>query len=166
MQAQFLDKNEELLDVSARAWWPIQVANRWLSIRLELTGQTIILTTAVFASLFVKNSGLAGLALTSALSMVGLLNWATRMGSEMEMGMNSVERMTEYLKYSSEAPPVIEDNRCSNRRLHPATLCGPLFIQYSNSARSTDGFCKVLMTSLLCRCISGYVRHLQGYSRV
>lgn len=113
MQDQFMAKNETLLDTSTRAWWPIQVANRWLSIRLELTGQTIILTTAVFASLFVSNSGLAGLALTSALSMVGLLNWATRMGSELEMGMNSVERMSEYLAYRSEAPPVIEGNRCA-----------------------------------------------------
>ena len=111
MQDHFLHKNETLLDASSRAWWPIQVANRWLSMRLELTGQAIILTTAVFASLFVGDAGLAGLALTSALNMVGLLNWATRMGSEMEMGMNSVERMSEYLEYDSEAPAVIEGNR-------------------------------------------------------
>jgi ABC-type multidrug transport system fused ATPase/permease subunit len=112
VQAQFLEKNAKLIDKNIRAWWPIQVGKQWLIIRLRLTGQAIILTTAVFASLFVHNSGLAGLALTSALSMVGLLNWATRMGSEMEMCMNSVERMTEYLKYSSEAPPVIEGSRC------------------------------------------------------
>ena len=83
--------------------------------RLELTGQAIILTTAVFASLAVRDAGLAGLALTSALNMVGLLNWATRMGSELEMGMNSVERMSEYLTYASEAPAVVEGNRCRPR---------------------------------------------------
>ncbi|NJR43417.1 MAG: hypothetical protein HC767_12910 [Akkermansiaceae bacterium] len=112
------------------------MANRWLSMRLELTGQTIILTTAVFASLFVRNSGLAGLALTSALSMVGLLNWATRMGSEMEMGMNSVERMTEYLKYTSEAPPVIEGNRCvpSAASVIPRPLPCHTQAQYASAA--------------------------------
>lgn len=79
--------------------------------RLELTGQSIIFATAVFVSLFVANAGLAGLALTSALSMVGLLNPATRYASEMEMGMNAVERLTEYLQYPSEASAVIDNNR-------------------------------------------------------
>ena len=41
-----------------------------------------------------------------------MLNFATSMGSEVEMSMNSVERMTEYLEYDSEAPPILPDNRC------------------------------------------------------
>jgi hypothetical protein len=42
----------------------------------------------------------------------GMLSYATSMGSQAEMGMNSVERMTEYLDYSSEAPAILPDNRC------------------------------------------------------
>jgi ABC-type multidrug transport system fused ATPase/permease subunit len=123
MQGQFAGKNEELLDNSTRAWWPIQVANRWLSMRLELTGQAIILVTAMFSSLCMTNAGLAGLALTSALGVVGLLNWVTRMGSEVEMGMNSVERMTEYLTYQSEAPPAIAEHRYAAAPYAAAPVC-------------------------------------------
>ena len=112
MQSDFSRTNEKLLNSSARVWWPIQVCNRWLSIRLELTGQTIVLATALFVSLFISNSGLAGLALTSALSIVGLMNWATRQGTELELGMNSVERMSEYLSFESERPAIIPSNRC------------------------------------------------------
>ena len=111
MQADFTATNENLLDSSARVWWPIQVGNRWLSIRLELMGQSIVLATALFVSLFITNSGLAGLALTSSLSVVGLMNWVTRQGTELELGMNSVERMSEYLKYDSERPAIMHDNR-------------------------------------------------------
>jgi hypothetical protein len=113
MQEAFSRHNEALMDSSARVWWPIQVGNRWLSIRLELMGQSVVLVTAASVSLFIGHSGLAGLALTSALSVVGLMNWATRQGTELEMGMNSVERMTEYLQHTSERAAVVPGNRCA-----------------------------------------------------
>ena len=55
----------------------------------------------------------------------GMLSYATSMGSQAEMGMNSVERMTEYLEYDSEAPPILPDNRCrafASRLLEHACL--------------------------------------------
>jgi ABC-type multidrug transport system fused ATPase/permease subunit len=88
-----------------------QVVNRWLSIRLELMGQSMVLGTTVFVTLLISDAGLAGLAITSALSLVSIMNWATRQTTELEMGMNSVERMTEYLAYESERPAVVPGNR-------------------------------------------------------
>ena len=41
-----------------------------------------------------------------------MLDEATDMASALELGMNSVERMTEYLDYDSEAPPILPHNRC------------------------------------------------------
>jgi ABC-type multidrug transport system fused ATPase/permease subunit len=110
-QPVFAQRNEARMDASSRAWWPIQVVNRWLSIRLELMGQVLVLGTAVFVMLFIKSEGLAGLAITSALSLVGIMSWATRQATALEMGMNSVERLMEYLAYESEAPPVIPGKR-------------------------------------------------------
>jgi hypothetical protein len=40
--------------------------------------------------------GLAGLALTSALNLTGLMNWMVRQTTELEVNMNSVERLVEY----------------------------------------------------------------------
>jgi ABC-type multidrug transport system fused ATPase/permease subunit len=110
-QAVFIKRNEERMDASSRAWWPIQIVNRWLSVRLELMGQCLVLGTAVFGTLFIQDPGLSGLSITSALSLSGLMNWATREATELEMAMNSVERLIEYLAYKSEAPAVIPDKR-------------------------------------------------------
>lgn len=39
-----------------------------------------------------------GLAITSALNLTGIMNWAVRQMTELEVNMNSVERMVEYLR--------------------------------------------------------------------
>ena len=61
-------------------------ANRWLSLRLELMGESVVFLTAVMASVLLQaNAGLAGLAITSSLNMCGFLNWMVRSVSEMEV---------------------------------------------------------------------------------
>ena len=65
--------------------WGVQ-ANRWLSLRLELMGESVVFLTAVMASVLLQaNAGLAGLAITSSLNMCGFLNWMVRSVSEMEV---------------------------------------------------------------------------------
>lgn len=39
------------------------------------------------------------------------MNWMVRMSAEMEVSMNSVERMIEYNSLDSEAPAIVPDNR-------------------------------------------------------
>ena len=54
-------------------------------------------------------AGLAGLAITNALGVTGLLNWAVRCLAETEAMMNSVERVMQLVeKVPSEAPALIE----------------------------------------------------------
>jgi len=100
------------LEESNRCYWPIQCVNRWLSIRLELTGALIVLSSAVVvAGLFPSSPGLAGLAISSALSLTGLLSWMVRQTSELEVNMNSVERLVEYDDEPREAPAVVVERR-------------------------------------------------------
>ena len=97
-QARFEARNAELLNESNRCFWPAQCVNRWLSVRLELIGISVVFATAAFVStpLFGSTSaGLAGLALTSALNLTGLMNWMVRQTTELEVNMNSVERLME-----------------------------------------------------------------------
>lgn len=111
-EEMFRRKNLENMDNSNRAYWPIQVANRWLSIRLELMGAVIVFCSVVFVSVVLpRNAGLAGLALTSALNLTGIMNWMVRQTTELEVNMNAVERMVEYKKYEEEAPPVVPGHR-------------------------------------------------------
>ncbi|GAB4815546.1 hypothetical protein N2152v2_002592 [Parachlorella kessleri] len=111
-QPGFEARNAELLNQSNRAYWPAQCINRWLSVRLELLGISVVFGTAVFVTVVMPtNAGLAGLALTSALNLTGLMNWMVRMTTELEVNLNSVERMVEYTTYESEAPAVIPERR-------------------------------------------------------
>uniref|UniRef100_A0A061RCR8 ATP-binding cassette, subfamily C (CFTR/MRP), member 2 n=1 Tax=Tetraselmis sp. GSL018 TaxID=582737 RepID=A0A061RCR8_9CHLO len=111
-QDMFNTKNHNLLDACNRCWWPIQVVNRWLSVRLELIGIAISFGTAIFVAVVLPtNGGLAGLALTSALNLTGLMTWLVRQSTELEVNMNSVERLMEYDTVEPEAAAVVEDAR-------------------------------------------------------
>eukprot|EP00878_Enallax_costatus_P033713 GHUV01037265.1.p1 GENE.GHUV01037265.1~~GHUV01037265.1.p1 ORF type:complete len:383 (+),score=36.29 GHUV01037265.1:122-1270(+) len=97
------------IEQSNRAWWPIQLLNRWLSMRLELTGAVVVFITAVAVGVIApKNAGLAGLALTSALNLTGTLAWMVRQTTELEVNMNSVERLVEYHTQPEEAAAIID----------------------------------------------------------
>ena len=60
-----------LLDATTRTDWPKSICSLWLSIRLEVAGEVIMLAAALFVALCTKNASLAGLALTSAAKMTG-----------------------------------------------------------------------------------------------
>lgn len=64
----------------------MQCINRWLSVRLELLGISVVFGTAILvAGAAPRNAGLAGLALTSALNLTGLMNWMVRQTTELEV---------------------------------------------------------------------------------
>ena len=50
LQEGFHARHNALLDASTRCWWPLMSVNRWLSIRLEFLGTTLVLCTAVAAT--------------------------------------------------------------------------------------------------------------------
>ncbi len=51
-----------ILYLCTRLRRPLQVINRWLSVRLEIIGALVIFATALFATVvFPRNAGLAGL---------------------------------------------------------------------------------------------------------
>ncbi|KAK2076831.1 hypothetical protein QBZ16_005057 [Prototheca wickerhamii] len=111
-QGAFGQLNWKLLDASNRAWWPSQVINRWLSVRLELLGTGVVFGAAVFASAVqAVPAGLAGLSITAAMQVTDMLSWMVRMSTEMEINMNAVERLTEYLTVDTEAAAIIPDHR-------------------------------------------------------
>ncbi|CAM9754010.1 unnamed protein product, partial [Sphacelaria rigidula] len=85
------------------------VVDRWLSVRLEFLGNAVVLS-ATLLSVFAASkgrliAGLAGLSITNALSMTGLLNWAVRCFTETETMMNSVERVLYTSQVTPQEPP-------------------------------------------------------------
>ncbi|CAI5534049.1 unnamed protein product [Closterium sp. Naga37s-1] len=131
-QRAFSARNSLNLDRASQAYLAAMASNRWLGLRLELIGAASVFATACFcvvggvaaaaaaaaaagggsgSSTGSWAAGFAGLALTSALSITGYMNWMVRMNAELESQMNAVERILEYTTLPTEAPDVVECRR-------------------------------------------------------
>lgn len=92
-QGLFRRGNEVRLEDSNAAYYALKVVDRWLSVRLELLGNTIVFFSSLLVVLTKARAGTSGLSINNALGVTGLLNWAVRNGAELESLMNSVERV-------------------------------------------------------------------------
>lgn len=107
-EASFYEQNVAKLDVFLRTFYTQVAVNRWLGIRLELLGASIVAAASFFAVLgadhvgSVLGAGLAGMSVTYALSITGFLNWTVRIYSELEINMNAVERVGHYSGLTAE----------------------------------------------------------------
>ena len=105
---RFVDDFESKVDENTKAYYNNKSADRWLSVRLELIGSLVAGLAAVFATNVAisgttsgRNSddnfaSLAGLSLTLAISITGLLNWCVRTFAQLEAAMNACERVLYY----------------------------------------------------------------------
>jgi len=98
IEESFIEKQHNLLDAEMRAYWPSVSLNRWLAIRLEVSGNLLISTTALSCVLFRDSlsPGLVGLALSMVANITQSLNWVVRMYTELEENIVSVERVKQY----------------------------------------------------------------------
>uniref|UniRef100_A0A7S1VDZ8 Uncharacterized protein n=1 Tax=Grammatophora oceanica TaxID=210454 RepID=A0A7S1VDZ8_9STRA len=106
---------EHKVDENTRAIYCNKTADRWLSVRLELIGATVAGLAAVFATQVVLSAdggttgtgsneqfaSVAGLSLSYAILITGLLHFVVRTFAALEAAMNSCERV---FHYSEEIP--------------------------------------------------------------
>ncbi|KAH9852113.1 metal resistance protein YCF1 [Lenzites betulinus] len=107
-QQLFVSNNERRVDRNQICYLPSLSVNRWLAVRLEFVGSTIIFLAAVLAiSALITtgvDAGLVGFVLSYALNTTGSLNWLVRSASEVEQNIVSVERILHYIELAPEAP--------------------------------------------------------------
>ena len=98
IQDRFIKEIESKLDTNQACAEPNIISNRWLSFRLEMLGNLIILFAALFAILGRDSldPGIVGLSLSYAMQITGNLNMLIRQTSQVENNMVSVERIMEY----------------------------------------------------------------------
>ncbi|GBB99870.1 hypothetical protein RclHR1_03660017 [Rhizophagus clarus] len=104
---------EELLlriDVNNRPFFMKCTLNRWLSVRFNILGSLLSFTAGIFIlwNLDRIDAGLAGLSLSFAMAFSKQVMWSVRFYAEFEMGLNSIERVCEYLEINQEADAIIE----------------------------------------------------------
>ncbi|OZJ03176.1 hypothetical protein BZG36_04070 [Bifiguratus adelaidae] len=103
-QAEFMEEMLRRLDNGNRPYYWLWNANRWLSVRCDTLGAFV----AFFAGAFIVfgngaiDAGLAGISLLYALSFVNSMNWVIRVYTQLEMDLNSVERVQEYMSMPQE----------------------------------------------------------------
>ena len=139
--ARFVTDFEQKIDSNTCANYNSKSADRWLALRLELIGSVVAGLAAVFASNVVISgtasgqesdtdfASLAGLSLTTAISLTSILNWCVRTFAQLEAAMNSCERVLHYTdNIPQEAPwttKELEDSYANLKRTGtaPSTAC-------------------------------------------
>ncbi|KAF5353364.1 hypothetical protein D9756_007860 [Leucocoprinus leucothites] len=109
---RFLNNLHRKIDVTTKMWYGFWMTNRWLLLNFDALGGLAVLVTTLFSIATLTNgAGLAGVCITSAMAFTMSVYWACRFWTALELDLNSVERVVEYLDLPQEPPAVIESNR-------------------------------------------------------
>ncbi|KZS87429.1 hypothetical protein SISNIDRAFT_553186 [Sistotremastrum niveocremeum HHB9708] len=110
-ERRFLDDLFEKIDVTANMFYTFWMTNRWLLVYYDILGAASVLVTALMAIAGGVPVGLAGVTITCAMSFTTSVYWACRYSTRVELDLNAVERIVEYLDIPQEPPAIIESNR-------------------------------------------------------
>ncbi|XP_073750487.1 ATP-binding cassette sub-family C member 4 isoform X2 [Callorhinus ursinus] len=91
-------------DLHSEAWFLFLTTSRWFAVRLDAICAILVIVVAFGSLILATNAGQVGLALSYALTLMGMFQWCVRQSAEVENMMISVERVMEYTDLEKEAP--------------------------------------------------------------
>uniref|UniRef100_A0A8C8S3K0 Multidrug resistance-associated protein 4 n=1 Tax=Pelusios castaneus TaxID=367368 RepID=A0A8C8S3K0_9SAUR len=93
-------------DLHSEAWFLFLTTSRWFAVRLDAICAIFVIVVAFGSLLLAKtlDAGQVGLALSYAITLMGMFQWGVRQSAEVENLMISVERVMEYTELENEAP--------------------------------------------------------------
>nr|XP_036880742.1 multidrug resistance-associated protein 4 [Manis javanica] len=103
------DRFQELFDshqdLHSEAWFLFLTTSRWFAVRLDAICAIFVIVVAFGSLILAKtvDAGQVGLALSYALTLMGMFQWCVRQSTEVENMMISVERVSEYTELEKEA---------------------------------------------------------------
>lgn len=111
IENRFMKQNLTAIDNNNKPFFYMWVANRWLSWRTDAVGSMVMLLSGFFVLLSIGkiDAGAAGLSLSYAISFSESALWIVRLYANLEMNMNSVERLQEFLDIEQEPPAEIPE---------------------------------------------------------
>ncbi|KAG0794583.1 hypothetical protein G6F22_005317 [Rhizopus arrhizus] len=113
VEDQFMVSVYKKIDAFVTPFYFLWMSNRWLYARIELVGTFVTLFAGIFLLMNIHriDAGMAGISLFYARSFLEYIYWFIRQYTQVEMNLNSVERIQEYLEIEQEAPAIIEGHR-------------------------------------------------------
>ncbi|XP_049584650.1 ATP-binding cassette sub-family C member 4 isoform X3 [Syngnathus scovelli] len=106
VQWRFQEMFDDCQDLHSEAWFLFLTTSRWLAVRLDGIC-SIFISVTTFGCIYFNDDmdpGKIGLALSYAVTLIGMFQWGVRQSAEIENMMTSVERVVEYAELKSEAP--------------------------------------------------------------
>ncbi|RBA11790.1 hypothetical protein FPRO05_14227 [Fusarium proliferatum] len=98
-----------LLDHNSQASWHLWLFNRWFNFRINLTGTLYCVLTAALVVLLPNiTAPMAGFVLSFTLDYPAAILWTVRQYANVELSMNSAERVMEYKNMVVEAQDGVE----------------------------------------------------------
>uniref|UniRef100_A0A8C5FS48 Cystic fibrosis transmembrane conductance regulator n=1 Tax=Gadus morhua TaxID=8049 RepID=A0A8C5FS48_GADMO len=91
-------------DLHSETWYLFLTSSRWFAMRLDLLCAVFVIILIYACVLLRDSAGDVGLALSYAITLMGMFQWGVRQSAEVENLMTSVERVMEYTELESEAP--------------------------------------------------------------
>ncbi|KAF7979956.1 hypothetical protein HWV62_40400 [Athelia sp. TMB] len=110
-ERRFLNDLHVKLDFTTKMWYTFWMTNRWLLLNFDALGALAVYITTLFSLSPYVTAGTAGLCITSAMAYTSSIYWACRFYTTLELDLNSVERVVEYLSLPQEPPATIESNK-------------------------------------------------------
>ncbi|KAH8109668.1 hypothetical protein DFH11DRAFT_1843160 [Phellopilus nigrolimitatus] len=107
-EPRFMNGLYTKIDLTLGMWYSFWMINRWLLLPVFTT---TLFALSVDASSKAGWAGWAALCITSAMAFTNNIYWACRFWTQLELDLNSVERVVEYLDLPQEPPTVIENSR-------------------------------------------------------
>jgi ABC-type multidrug transport system fused ATPase/permease subunit len=98
----YLEQMHNNLNAWTMTTFYIALANRWMSLRMALITALFSITVGVVIIVKQIDAALAGLALSFILDFSESLRWTIRSYGDMELEMNSMERVVEYMNIETE----------------------------------------------------------------
>ncbi|KAI5832858.1 P-loop containing nucleoside triphosphate hydrolase protein [Schizophyllum commune Tattone D] len=111
-QDRFITRSEQGQDRQNKATYVSISIQAWLTVRLDLFGNILILGTALFAAGFRKSVEPAkiGAIISYCLPITTTLDQIVTQYAELEQNMNAVERILNYSELPAEAPPTTPED--------------------------------------------------------
>ncbi|KAF8211356.1 multidrug resistance-associated ABC transporter [Mycena galopus ATCC 62051] len=111
VEKRFLSGFFDNVDLTTRLGYTFTQANRWLLLNFDYLGATAVLITSLFSVSTFVSAGVAGICINSATTFSRLSFGASRHYTDLQVDLNAVERVVNYLEIPQEPPAIIESNR-------------------------------------------------------